>query len=274
VLELERDRPFTAGRARNAGFLAAREALPGVEYVQFVDGDCEVAEGWIGFAIEQLDQDPGAAIVCGRRQERFPESTIYNRLCDIEWDTPIGDAEACGGDFMAQAEAFAAVDGFNNTIIAGEEPELCFRLRQQGWRITRADRLMTIHDADITRLAQWARRTARAGYAYAARAALHWRSSKGYCRRENLRIAFWAAGLPSVALLGSLFITPWSLGLLLAYPLQLLRLRQRIRREDPAAPASTYAFFMLLGKWPEFWGQLMFLGRLLSGREQQIIEYK
>ena|SRR6056297_937596 len=274
VVKLERDRPFTAGRARNAGFRAAREAVPGVEYVQFVDGDCEVAAGWLDFATAHLDQDSGAAVVCGRRKERFPERTVYNNLCDVEWDTPIGDADACGGDFMARAEAFAGVTGFNNMIIAGEEPELCFRLRAKGWRITRADRLMTIHDADITRLAQWARRTARAGYAYAARATLHWRAPGGYCRRENARIVFWAAGVPAAALLGSLVISPWCALLLLAYPVQFLRIRSYFRRKQPAAPAAAHAFFMVLGYWPQFWGQLMFFSRLVTGREQRIIEYK
>lgn len=168
VVELERDRPFTAGRARNAGFQAAREASPASNYIQFVHGDCEVADGWLGFAGRHLDQHPGTGVICGRRTERFPERTVFNALCDIEWDTPIGDAEACGGDFMVRVDAFAAVDGFNDIIIAGEEPELCFRLRNGGWRITRADRLMTIHDTDITRLAQWARRSVRSGDAYAA----------------------------------------------------------------------------------------------------------
>jgi GT2 family glycosyltransferase len=274
IVELERDRPFTAGRARNAGFRAAREAAPEIDYVQFVDGDCEVAADWLDFATTHLDQDPGAAVVCGRRKERFPKRTVYNHLCDVEWDTPIGDADACGGDFMARAEAFAAVKGFNNMIIAGEEPELCFRLRDKGWRITRADQLMTIHDADITRLGQWARRTARAGYAYAARATLHWRAPGGYCRRENLRIVFWAAVLPGATLIGSLFISPWSTLLLLLYPLQFWRIRRHFRKTHPAAPAGAHAFFMVLGYWPQFWGQLMFFTRLATGREQRIIEYK
>ena len=274
VVELEHDRPFTAGRARNSGFRAARKAAPGIRYVQFVDGDCEVANGWLDFAAAHLDQHPRTAIVCGRRKERFPERTVYNRLCDIEWDTPVGETDACGGDFMARAEAFAAVDGFNDMIIAGEEPELCFRLSAAGWGITRVDQLMTIHDAGITRLGQWARRSSRAGYAYAARAALHWRAPGGYCRRENLRIIFWAAALPAAALLGSLFLTPWSALLMLAYPLQFLRIRRQVQGEHPTAPAGTFAFFLLLGKWPEFWGQLMFLARLVSGREQRLIEYK
>jgi hypothetical protein len=48
----------------------------------------------------------------GRRRERFPEASVYNRLCDLEWDTSIGEARSCGGDFLARAGAFrdAGVD--------------------------------------------------------------------------------------------------------------------------------------------------------------------
>ena len=76
-----------------------------------------------------------------------PEASVYNRLCDFEWDTPVGDAEACGGDFLARAAAFGSVGGFDERMIAGEEPELCYRLRRGGWRIHRADHAMTLHDA-------------------------------------------------------------------------------------------------------------------------------
>ena len=34
------------------------------------------------------------AVVCGRRRERLPEASVYNRLCDLEWDGPPGETEA------------------------------------------------------------------------------------------------------------------------------------------------------------------------------------
>ena len=52
-------------------------------------------------------------------------------LCDIEWNTPTGEAKACGGDFMIRKKAFKQVGGFNDTVIAGEEPELCYRLKKR-----------------------------------------------------------------------------------------------------------------------------------------------
>ncbi len=271
---LSMEQPFTAGRARNAGFRRLLQMHPDVRYVQFVDGDCRISEGWLQFARDWLQQHPEDAIVCGRRREIDPHRSVYNRLCDYEWDTPVGQAEACGGDFMAVADAFVGINGFNDTLIAGEEPELCFRLQQQGRTIYRADREMTLHDAAMTRFGQWWQRAKRAGYAYAARGALHRHVAGGLCRRENLRIVFWAALVPLAAIVGAVAIDIRWLLLLLAYPLQFLRLWLQLKQADSSLPAARFAALLLLTKWPEFEGQLMFLSRWLRGAEQTLIEYK
>jgi hypothetical protein len=104
-----------------------------VEFVQFVDGDCEIVEGWMAIAYRELSARPRAAVVCGRRRERFPAASIYNRLCDMEWNTTIGEAKACGGDALIRERAFAEVGGYDGSVIAGEEPEMCVRLRERGW---------------------------------------------------------------------------------------------------------------------------------------------
>jgi len=274
VLKLAMDRPFTAARARNAGFQRLLELHPNTGLVQFIDGDCLVADGWLNFASTYLETNDRMAIVCGRRKEMYPEHSIYNRFCDAEWNSPVGESNACGGDFMVTAKAFSEVEGFNNQLIAGEEPEMCFRLRQRGWKIYRADKLMTLHDAAMTRFGQWLRRMTRSGYAYAARAALHRHVPGGFCRRENLRITFWAAILPLGILTGASMLSGWFMLILLAYPLQYLRLWNWVRKNNPEAPAARYALFLVLGKWPEFSGQLMFLSRWLRGAEQTLIEYK
>ena len=107
------------------------------------------------------------AAVCGRRRERFPERSIYNWLCDREWDSPIGEATACGGDVLIRRQALAAVGGYRDDVIAGEEPELCVRLRAARWRIWRLDAEMTLHDAAMTQFRQWWKRILRSGYAFA-----------------------------------------------------------------------------------------------------------
>jgi GT2 family glycosyltransferase len=164
VVELDMSRPFSAARARNAGYERLKAIAPGVRHVMFLDGDCEVADGWLDRARAELEARPEAAVVCGRRRELFPEQSIYNRLADLEWDTPIGEAIACGGDSVIRLEAFEAVGGFDPTAAAGEEPELCQRLRRAGWTVWRVDAEMTRHDLAMTRFRQWWRRHYRSGY--------------------------------------------------------------------------------------------------------------
>jgi glycosyltransferase involved in cell wall biosynthesis len=158
---------FTAALARNAGLDALLSAVPEVKYVQFVDGDCELVEGWIERARSFLDSNSRAAVACGRRRERFPDASIYNTLCDLEWDTPVGQAQSCGGDALIRVGALREVNGYDPAVIAGEEPEMCFRLRAMGWQIHRLDAEMTLHDAAMTRFGQWWKRNVRAGHAFA-----------------------------------------------------------------------------------------------------------
>src|SRR5689334_13166902 len=149
VVELDLSIPFTAARARNAGFEHLLRACPDLEFVQFVDGDCEIVDGWLTKAEEFLREHPEFAVVTGRRRERFPGASVYNRICDIEWHTPVGEMHWCGGDTMMRASALRQVNGFDPAFIAGEEPELCVRLRDKGWKIYRLDAEMTSHDADM-----------------------------------------------------------------------------------------------------------------------------
>ena len=274
VVELDLARPFTAGRARNEGCARLLEKWPAIQFVQFVDGDCEIAESWIESAASYLERNAQAVSVCGRRKERFPEASIYNTLCDIEWDTPIGVADSTGGDFMTRAAEFRAVGGFNSSLIAGEEPELCYRMRQRGWEIHRIDALMTLHDAAMTRFAQWAKRTSRAGYAYAARAAVHWGDGSRYCVRENARIVFWALVFPGACVSVGMLYWQALPAMLAVYLAQFLRIRSYALRAGAGEHSTSFALFTLLSKWTELYGQLLFVSRALSGARQRIIEYK
>lgn len=272
VVELDMSVPFSAARARNAGFARLRTRIPGLRYVQFIDGDCEVVESWMGQAAAWLEVNPMAAVACGRRRERHPQSSIYNLLCDIEWDTPVGEVDACGGDALIRAAAFEAVSGFRPDVVAGEEPELCVRLRAAGWTIWRLDAEMTLHDAAMTRFGQWWRRSVRAGYAYAGGAALHGGLPERYGVRESTRIWAWALGLPVVAALLSAPTGGWSALLLLLYPGQVVRLAFRGRRSR--RDNWRYAFFVTLAKFPECLGQLKYLVERGTRRPARLIEYK
>lgn len=267
--------PFTAARARNAGVDRLRAKRPELAYAQLVDGDCEVVDGWLATARARLEERPELAVVCGRRRERYPEASIYNRLCDVEWDTPIGEARACGGDAMVRLAAFEGVGGFDPALIAGEEPELCVRLRQAGWKIERLRAEMTLHDAAMTRFSQWWRRTQRAGHAYAEGALLHGRPPERHGVRETRRILLWGAAIPAVALGAALPTLGLSLGLLGGYGLSAARAYHAARdRGRPREDALPYALFTTLGKFPEGLGVLALYASRLRGKRRALIEYK
>jgi GT2 family glycosyltransferase len=266
IVALDLARPFTAARARNEGF----ERLMGLgtpEYVQFIDGDCELQPSWLEAAVAFLDGRPDVAAVCGRRRERHPGRSIYNRLIDREWDTPLGEAAACGGDVLMRVEAFRTAGGFDPRLIAGEEPELCLRLRAAGWRIWRLDAEMTLHDAAITRFGQWWRRARRAGHAYAEGAAMHGAAPERHRVAQTRRALIWGFALPVAVLVLGLLVPPLALLLALAWPVQVARLARR-------SGDLSEALFLTLGKIPEAIGVLDYhLGRL-SGRRRGLIEYK
>lgn len=264
VVALDMSQPFTAARARNEGFARLR-ALGAPEFVQFVDGDCRMQPGWLEAAEAFLAARPSVAVVCGRRREIHPEASVWNRLCDAEWDTPLGQASACGGDALMRVAAVAKVGGYDPGLIAGEEPELCVRLRQAGWEVWRIDQEMTLHDAAMTRIGQWWKRTRRSGHAFAEGAAMHGAPPERHWVAETRRAVLWGAVLPLVTLLG-LVVTPWAGLLLLAYPLQILRLSRRLGWERAA--------FLVLGKIPEAQGVLEYHLNRVRRRRAGLIEYK
>lgn len=267
VLHLDTTRPFTAARARNAGLerLCRRSEI--FRFVQFLDGDCTICTEWIPAALAHMEAHPRAAMVCGRRREKHPEASVYNRLIDGEWDTPIGPALASGGDVLARMEALEEVGGFNPDLIAGEEPELCLRLRRKGWEIWRIDAEMTGHDAALTTLGQWWQRAKRAGYTYAEGAAMYGRAPERHKLRELKSALAWGLALPLALLAAALVFTPLALCGFALYPAQVVRLRAKGR--DWAE-----AFFLTLGKFPEAQGALTYAWRRLTRARARLIEYK
>lgn len=273
VVELDMHQPFTAARARNRGFERLMELNSALPYVQFLDGDCTVVDGWLQRAAQELDTHPTLGVVCGRRAERHPGASKYNRLCDLEWNTPIGDARSCGGDAMMRTEALRAAGGYDDTVIAGEEPELCVRLRGAGWGVRRIDALMTIHDAAMTRFGQWWKRNIRAGHAYAQGAAMHGRPPERHCVRQVRSNYAWGLLLPLLALGLAWPTRGFSLLLLLGYPLLMWKIT-RATRGRFKADAAMYARYCVIGKPAQAWGQLRYLFTRLLGRQSRIIEYK
>jgi len=275
VVELDLTLPFTAARARNEGFARLEEINPSVRFVQFVDGDCEIAAGWLDNGCRVLEERPDVAVVSGRLRERFAERSIYNRLADIEWNSPIGEAKSCGGNAMIRVGALRQVGGFNPTLIAGEEPDLCVRLRQHNWIILRIDAEMALHDIAMTRFSQWWKRTERGGFAFAQGVAMHGRPPERHWVHELRSTILWGLVLP-LFILGLAWPTHGaSLMLTLAYPLQAFRITRRHRKLGMSTiNAWLWGWNCILCRFPNALGVLRYWSSRLSGRHQTLIEYK
>lgn len=282
VVELATPPPFTAARARNAGLAELLSAHTGLEFVQMVDGDCEVQPGWVDAAIAALRAEPGLAAVFGRRRERYPERSVYNALCDDEWNVPIGEAAGCGGDALFRVEALREVGFYNAAMIAGEDSELSMRLRKRGWRIRRLDAEMTLHDAAIMRFGQWWRRIRRSGHGYGEMAFLHPDARDPDWPRSVRSIVAWGGAMPTALLLAivlALAVNPlwwWAAAvLLLPWPVRMVQLaRRQGRRGLSRKVAAASGILLMVGKLPQFIGWLGYHRDRLSGRASRLIEYK
>ena len=270
VVELDMSKPFTAARARNEGLEALTKDRH-IDFVQFIDGDCELQDGWIAVASEFLIHHSDAAVAFGHRRERFPERSAYNRMCDWEWNTPIGISKACGGDALMRIKALEDVEGFDPSLIAGEEPELCVRLRRWHWQIWRLDHEMTLHDAAMTRFNQYWNRARRAGHAFVEGAVMHGLPPERHFVTETRKALRWGLYLPLFALILFTYVTPWSLLLLLLYPLQIVRLALR---DGGRRDAWERAVLLVVGKFAEMTGVLEYWWRRLFNRRGKLIEYK
>jgi GT2 family glycosyltransferase len=275
VLPLDSTKPFTAARARNTGFEHLLAQYPAIEFVQFVDGDSRIAPGWFTAAVELLRAHPDVAIVCGRLREHDAQRSVYTRLCDLEWDLPVGDVEYCGGIMMVRAAAFKSVGGLNTHLVAGEEPELCVRLRAAGWRVVRMPNEMATHDSGMTGFAQYWRRAVRAGHGFAEAAWLQRRTPERSGLRKTASTLFWAAALPIGAAALAWPTRGLSLALLLAYPLQAARIYlHRRQRGRSGRDALVYAAFTVLAKFPQLAGVCKFAARLAGDQRPELIEWK
>lgn len=282
VVELDMRFGFTAARARNAGWqkMLQEGTLP--EFIQFVDGDCELEQGWLDTAIATLRAEPALGVTFGRLKERFPERSLYNQMCDDEWNGPTGLVGWCGGNAMFRTTSLLSVGGFNADIIAGEEPDLCLRLAQKGWLIRRIDHPMAIHDAAILHFNQWWKRSRRSGHAYLEHVVRHRSAAFPDWVRQVLSILFWAAAFPLLILASACASLPnWRQSSIvlafgaIAYLTQIVRMSHRKTKQGLSLEFSWRSSSLtILAKFAELFGMLTYIFRLASSEKPFPIEYK
>jgi GT2 family glycosyltransferase len=278
VVELDMSIPFTASRARNAGFKRLQAKDPTVEYVQFIDGDSELVAGWLTAAIAEFNNNPKpVAAVCGWRRERFPEQSIYNRISDVEGRMvgETGQVVSFEGSVIIRADMFVAVGGYNENVIAAEDDELSVRVRQAGGIIWRIDQQSIIHDADMHSVWQWWQRSKRTGYAYAQVSFLHGAPPERKFVKERQRTWLWGAIVP----IGALVLAPVTYGLslmaLLRYLITPIRLFYKTKQYG-FSPMNRFAWGLscTMGAFPGVLGAIKFHWDRLRHKRPEIIEYK
>ncbi len=264
----------SAALGRNTGW--RRAAAP---FVLFLDGDTIVDPNFVKDSLREFENSE-VAIVWGHRREIQPGASLFNRVLDLDWIYRPGDTQFCGGDALVRRAALAEVSGFDETLIAGEEPEMCRRLRAKGCRIVHVDRPMTSHDMAMTRWSQYWKRATRAGYAYAKVSERFHNSGLPFweddVRRNHNRavllLALAAGGLAGSVALRSFLPLLFATGLL-----ALLAARSAYKarwKSNNVLTLFLYGLHSHLQQIPIFIGQLQWLRDRRAGRQRGLIEYK
>jgi glycosyltransferase involved in cell wall biosynthesis len=265
----------TAALGRNAGWKQAA-----AQFILFLDGDTILDPDFPARAFAAILADESVAAVWGHRREIHPENSIYNRILDLDWIYPPGPAEFCGGDVLMRRAALEAAGGYDGTLIAGEEPELCRRMRALGCQILHIDAPMTGHDLEMRRFRQYWKRALRAGHAYAEVSSRFRRSGDPFWQSERVgnfrRGGFWifsflAAGIASILLHS---ILPAALWLVMLAVLS-LRSAWKARWKSTSAPTLlAYGLHSQLQQVPICIGQLSYDLNPRKGQQKKLIEYK
>jgi len=273
VIIVHPERP-AAAIGRNAGWRAATAPL-----ILFLDGDTILHPDFVHVALQQL-ADPNVAIVWGHRRELYPQASVYQRILDLDWVYPSGISEFCGGDALMRRSVLEEVGGYDPLLIAGEEPEMCQRIRTRGYTILHIDQPMTLHDLAITRGSQYWRRAVRAGHAYAeVSTRLHNTDYPLWQReaRKNLRQASVLIGLFLVGIITSLTVTSSVPILLSIGAFLLLSARSAWKSRWKSHNILTlwlYGVHSQFQQIPIAVGQLTYYYHRWHGRQRQLIEYK
>jgi len=270
---LLQDGEMCAAKARNLGWMTA-----GGAFILFLDGDTQLHCDFVEESMKALEESSLCA-VWGHRRESNPLQSVYTRVLDLDWIYPAGITPYFGGDVLVRRSALEMVGGFDPTLNAGEEPEMCARLRCKGWKILHIDAPMTLHDLSVTTFKAYARRCYRSGIAYAE--VNHRMQVLGdtLWHRETRRDYFHGliyVSAPLLILIAALMhpfagLTFCGLGTLVV-----LRSawRSRAKASGKVGLALLYALHSHIQKIPAFFGQCAWRSAHSQARKLALVDYK
>jgi cellulose synthase/poly-beta-1,6-N-acetylglucosamine synthase-like glycosyltransferase len=274
VVELKGER-LSAGRARNAGWRISSAPL-----LLFLDGDTIVDPDFVVRAVPEF-QDPRVMVVSGHRREIHPEASIYSRVLDLNWSCLPGPAEFCGGDALMRRTALEEVEGFDAELIAGEEPDLCRRIRARGGLVLNIDAPMTGHDFAMVSWRQYWRHSFRAGHAYAEVSARYRETSdplwSDASRNNSVHIVAYAL-TPLLAILAARLTHSWRLVALcgvICFAVVIARTTFKARRTSSSRGLLVlFAIHSHIQHIPVFLGRLRYWRNSRRQSRSGLIEYK
>lgn len=270
--------PFTAARGRQAGFEALLDAHPGLEFVMFIDGDCVMDAGWLPAAAAFMDTHPRCGAISGRRREEHADGSFWARLIDLDWDAPPGRVGYPGGDSLCRVAAVRDVGGWTTGLIAGEDPDLGFRMNDAkggGWEVHRLGAEMTLHDMRMRSFREYWRRAVRSGHAYTEVGWAHRRGAGAGWWRRTLGVMFYGAAAPLLIAALAWFYWPAAALLSLLYVRIMLVMVRSCRAKGAGwGTAMAYAALNTVCKAGCAIGGLRYVLGRVTGRRAALIEYR
>ncbi|MCC6486626.1 MAG: glycosyltransferase family 2 protein [Candidatus Hydrogenedentes bacterium] len=248
------DRRRRAAENRNLGAAQAR----GV-YIQFIDGDMTLDPAWPAAAIEYMNLHDETAVVCGRLEEAN-QGFIF-QVAQLDWRQSEGLVDYCGGCALFRREVFEQAGGFPEDVSSGEEPYLCWRIRNDfGKKIFYLDRRMALHDLGWSGFRDYWKQYARNGSSYIEIASRCAGTKDPLWVRPCVTNAAWV----SAYLAGTGFLLAGPLPvqatmLLLAAAVLLRKTLQTRSSGQPWSIAAGYALHTYFSQIPLAFGQLRWL---------------
>jgi cellulose synthase/poly-beta-1,6-N-acetylglucosamine synthase-like glycosyltransferase len=273
VIIVRPDRP-TPALGRNAGWRAS--AAP---FILFLDGDCVLHPDFVTRTLPEFE-DPKIGIVFGRTRELHPNASVFHRVYDVHWwSPPVGAAEFCLGTALVRRSVLAAVKGYDPNLMAGEEPEICMRIRRLGYVILCVDLPMAAHDVAMTHWSQYWRRGERQGYAHAEVSQRLGKENSPALAARTRRTQIWGSVLvllPMAAIANLIVTSSWLPLAIVAVILVALAAREAFSCRRKTRSVYTLLLFGIhsyLKEVPRLVGQLRYFYDRRTGRKTWI-EYK
>lgn len=253
IITISQQEDPSAALARNKGWHQAKG-----EFVLFIDGDTAIEPKFVHEALPSFS-DPRIAIVCGALRELHPDHSLYNKVLDLDWNHPPGVIPSCGGNALIRRSVLEELGGFDSALKAGEEPEMCKRIRDKGLWIVQLDIPMAKHDLDMQSFSQYWKRSFRTGYVYAegSRDFSLWQKESRHNLIKVLAFLFFF----TISVLFSLYCKCyWPLSLLLGIiVIEVLRSAYRAhQKSNSIATCLLYGIHTHFQHIPMFFGQIAF----------------